>query len=230
MEKALNLAELVGAHREKVEQPGTLSAKGIEEELRSFAAKQAAPELRRSQLMVAKARAGLDERRKALAVQKVDQSDLAGAILRSELRAQMRSMSLADLTRLALHNPDAITLAAIFEAPGFLSGVTDELREQVANAAFPQEVAAMDEEQEVLDVVGAALEISLGTVREKIGFRPDDRAFDAWMGEASQHVDREFEASGDKPAPADFGSVKDQALKLTSNDRFQLVDDLIAAH
>jgi hypothetical protein len=128
-------------------------------------------------------KAGLAEARQRLGIPKVDSTDVAAVLLRQEYRAFLRGLDLAERMRRLLDDPDPTLLAAAFEGPPPLAGLTDETRADVRKAYVERhhakELAALDERQEALDVVGAAAEIAIMAVRSNVGMAPQE--FDQWF-------------------------------------------------
>lgn len=165
-ENALSFMGATRAKREELAKRGTLTEKGIADELRAFADKGMTPTLRQARERIESAKAVMHSKRVALAKPKVDPTDVAAAILRQDMRAHLRAMGsgvalgtlLGDKT-----SPDM--LAAVLEAPPELSGLNANQMEQITatylERAFPNEVAEMRTADE-----GLALLSSLVTAAE----------------------------------------------------------------
>jgi hypothetical protein len=226
--KIRQLSEELSKHRQSVEAPGTLNAKGITEAIRGFAASKVVPELRRQQYRLEKAEKALAERRLRLGVPAPDKTDAAGAMLRAEVRAYLRGLDPAERTALLMINPSALVVSAVFEAPNFLSGVSDELRAKAEQAIMensaPEDLDRIDEEREAIGVAGMALEIAVRTIKEETGFKGDTRAFDEWMAEASAPVEREIRAGTRKASQTDLDALLAQVKTLDKDQRFTLSD------
>jgi hypothetical protein len=226
--KIRQLSEEVSKHRQSVEAPGTLNARGITEAIRGFAASKVVPELRRQQYRLEKAEKALAERRLRLGVPVPDKTDTAGAMLRAEVRSYLRELEPAERTALLMVNPSALVVSAVFEAPNFLSGVSDELRAQAEQAivenSAPDDLAKIEEEREAIGVAGMGLEIAVRTIQDEVGFKGDTRAFDDWMAEASVSVEREVRAGARKASQTDLDALLAQVKTLDKDQRFALTD------
>lgn len=226
--KIRHLSEEMSKHRQIVAEPGTLNAKGMTEAIRDFAATKVVPDLRRLEFRLEKAEKALAERRLRLGVPAPDKTDAAGATLRAEVRAHLRGLEPAERTALLMVNPSALVVSAVFEAPGFLSGVPDDVRaraeEAIIEGSAPEELARIEEEREAMGVVGMAMEIAIRTIKEETGFQGDTRAFDAWMAEASASVEREIRGSSRKATQADLEALLAQVKTLDKDQRFTVSD------
>jgi hypothetical protein len=83
--------------------------------------------------------------------------------------------------------PDLIFLTAALEGPPELSGLTAEMRADVERAYVKAhhgpKLRDMEDQQEALDVVGAAAEIAIMEVHNHVGMAPDE--FDRWFATAA---------------------------------------------
>jgi hypothetical protein len=90
------------------------------------------------------------------------------------------------------NNPDPNVVAAILEAPGFLSGVTDEQRDRMLQTIIerdhPKELAAIAQAEEALTVLEAGIGMAHLAAKSVSEF-PSDRVFEDFIGK-------------DAPAPA----------------------------
>jgi len=162
---------------------GTLNQKGVEDAVREYAAKHVAAEFRYETKRLHDARKSLMTRQKALSIPATDPSDVAAAILRSDIRKHFASLDATKRSSLLTLNPDAAVLAAVFEAPSFLTGVDADLKARAesafAESNFPVESAKLREDAEALDVLDMALEATRKNIRETMGFT--DMEFEKWM-------------------------------------------------
>ncbi len=231
--KLRNMPEDLRAFRAKTEEPGTLSAKGILEAVRSHAAKQAAPDLRRQQYRLAQAAQKLAAKRKALSVPDFDKADVVGAMMRAEIRTHLRSLDEARRTALLSIKPSSELVAAVFEAPDFLTGISGELRNRIETAFIethhPNKLAAIEQEAELVDVVGMAFQTSATEIREALDFRTE-HDFRRWLVGVTPEVDREVAGSGGKGVAPDVDVVVEMAASLSDiNDRLKVSEALFSA-
>lgn len=225
---AVHFAESIPNHRAEVAQPGTLSAKGIADAVRSRAAEKVVPELRRAAWEVEKAGNDLTNQRLRLAVPKPDKADVAGAVLRSEIRTFLRGMSQGERVGAVMTDPEF--LVAAFEGPAALSGLTNDLRAELEERMIQQQhgdaVALMDDAREAIALTDAAIGVALVALRNATGFEGKDAAFDAWMAGASAEVEREIaiEKARSEPKKGLGDDAKTSGDGLTAK-----IDELFAA-
>lgn len=228
----LNLRKMpedIRTFRAKTEKPGMLSERGIIDAVRGHAAKAVAPNLRREKYRLEQASQKLAAKRKALSVPNFDKTDIVAAMMRAEIRAHIRSIEPSKRVSLLTFNPDPELVAAVFEAPEFLTDVTGEFRANVekafVDAHHPQELAAIEQEAEILDVVGMGLSTSLKEVSDAIDFRTEHE-FNKWMVSVTPEVDREIAKSGCVAPDVDL--VISMAKSLPDyKDRFRVTDAIL---
>lgn len=201
--RAVHFAESLPAYRSEVAEPGTLSPKGVSDAVRTLAAEKVVPDLRRAAWEVEKTGNGLINERRRLAVQKPDKADVAGAILRSEIRVFLRGMSQGDRISAVMTDPEF--LVAAFEGPAALSGFTNEVRaeleERLIRERHGDAVALMEDAREAISMTEAAINVALDVLRTETGFEGETRGFDAWMAGACAEVEREIAAERARSAP-----------------------------
>ncbi|WOS62167.1 hypothetical protein [Sinorhizobium fredii] len=202
--EAASLVEKLGAKHREVQAKGTLSQKGIDEAMREFATKEIVPSLARARGKLEASTEAVDAKRQALTIPKPDKSDIAGALLRQELRTYLRSMSRGDRADLLLRDPDAATIAAVFEAPNHLSGIDDKLRTElearIVAASHPQKLAQIEEERDCIQIAQLAINHAVDEIQKATGFAGSRLAFDKFMGEASAPIEAEFAKKGQPAA------------------------------
>lgn len=137
-----------------------LTEAGLREHLETFAAREFAPAYRQADY---DGRRGIErqiEHLRAQGVRKIDPTDVAAAVLRSDLRRAWFDM---DKTRRAimLHNPPAMLATAILEMPeafhGLDSDAADSLREAAFGQDFPKQAGQIGELRAVHEFVVAGL-------------------------------------------------------------------------
>jgi hypothetical protein len=169
-----------------LEKPGTLDAHGVAQALRRDLGKDVVPELRRIRRVVSERKEAMKNERAALGKPKIDATDVAAAMLRQETRTYLRGLTLGERMNVLSNNPDPAMLAAAFEAPAALSGLTAETRVHVEEAYVQANHAptlkAMDDREEALAVVGAAAEVAVMEVRSNVGL--ESHEFDGWFAAA----------------------------------------------
>src|SRR5258707_12584206 len=132
LDAALNAHDSVREKHTALAKNQHLSPLGRLDDVRSFVSKSTAPAIHR-------ARAAANSMRQALAKQKArlqpaapDPANVSAAVLRSEMRTHLRGLSTSARAALLLtENPDQTLVQAVLEAPGFSSGVSDDIRERM---------------------------------------------------------------------------------------------------
>jgi hypothetical protein len=160
---ALSFLGAGAAKRAELAKRGTLSAKGIAEEVQAFADKGITPELKKFREQVKADRANLEQRRLKLGTPTIDKSDVAAAVLRSEHRSYLRSLGMGERARLLLEAVDPVMLTAALEAPA-LSGLDEQLLGKVRQAHIertaPDELKAIAEAEEAFTLVDTAIALA----------------------------------------------------------------------
>lgn len=218
--KTLSFIEALPTQKRDLAKPGNLSAKGLSESVRRVAAEKIVPDLRRAAWEAEKTNNAIRNERTKLAVQTPDKTDIAGALLRQEIRTFLRGMDHG--TRLAAVIGDAAFLEAAMEGPAALSGLTDELRtdlqDRLIDQAHGPAIAALNEAHEAIELVEAAIEAAANVVRAECEFS-SDTAFDGWMKTSSAAVEREIAAETKREEP------KPAAVALTETPELRSLED-----
>ncbi|THK34672.1 hypothetical protein EHS39_28835 [Ensifer sp. MPMI2T] len=201
---AFEVSDKITKKRNELNAKGTLSAKGLDEAMREFVTKECIPDLARSRCKLEASAEDVAAKRQALTIPKPDKSDVAGALLRQELRAHLRGMPMGDRAALLLRDPDAATIAAVFEAPNYLSGIDEKLRVElearIVAAAHPQELQAVEDERECINLANIAINHAVDTIKKATGYDHGGKAFDEFMTKASAPIEAEFAKKGTPPA------------------------------
>lgn len=135
MEAVIDLQEAFASARASIRNDNTLSDAGRVQAVRRWLSENAAAQLYRVRRTVESCRARIDAERQKLLPPPPDKTDLAGAILRSDLRAILRGMSIGSQKATLLgKDADPIFRTAVLEAPRLASGVPDELRQHTIDA------------------------------------------------------------------------------------------------
>lgn len=162
---ALSFIGAAGKKRSELAARGTLSEKGIADALREFADQGMVPALAKFREQVKTERANIAQRREHLAKPKIDPTDVAAAILRSEYRTYLRTLAPAEQIRQLIAGDDPAMVAAALEVPaGSLSGLAPEVRERVVQSHLERtagdQLKAMAETEEALSVVEATVRLA----------------------------------------------------------------------
>src|SRR6266403_5769901 len=110
----------------------------------------------------------------------------------SEMRGQLRGLSTSARAALLLtENPDPTLVQAVLEAPGFSSGVSDDIRERmleiVINRDHPNDLAEIAQVEEALELLDAATGMTLSAAKSVSEF-PTEKTFNDFIGEAPAAV------------------------------------------
>ncbi|MGX1256628.1 hypothetical protein [Sinorhizobium fredii] len=198
---AFEIAGKITKKRNELNAKGNLSAKGLDEAMREFVAKECIPDLARSRCKLEASADAVTAKRQALTIPRPDKSDVAGALLRQELRAHLRSMAPGDRAALLMRNPDPATIAAVFEAPNHLSGIDDQLRTKleadIVAASHPEKLKEIEVERECINLADIAINHAVDNIRKATGYEHSNgKAFDEFMSKASAPIEAEFAKKG----------------------------------
>lgn len=179
--------ESLTGNRTKLADAGTLSPKGMTDQVRQIAAKSAVPALKRAAEHVDRVNARLDERRRNLVTPKIDRKDVVAEMRNQEYRAHLKTLNIAD--KIAAVTSDPAIAAAFLDGHPALSGASNEQRAQieeiVARTSQPEALQEIDTERDALAVLGAVIDIGLSDLKKQTGFENSQRDFDQWMATVS---------------------------------------------
>lgn len=158
----LPVVTAVSAKRQELVARGTLSEKGIADELKQYVDGTITPFLADARARVKKVADDVEAKRSGMKLPKPDSTDISAAMLRQEMRAYLRGLSHADRAKVLMDNPDPAMVTAALEAPSALSGMTDEMRHAIEESHlavhFAGQVAEINETEEALALVSAAIQ------------------------------------------------------------------------
>jgi hypothetical protein len=137
-----------------------LSPLGRSNKFREFLNGQA-HEVRRARKAVETMGDEIGKWRASLQPPKPDPADMAGAILRAQMRDFVRGLRGGERIGVLLDpNADSVLHAAVLEAPNILSGITDDTRKHIVTAAIerahPGQLAEIAQAEDVHAMVKAA--------------------------------------------------------------------------
>jgi hypothetical protein len=109
------------------------------------------------------------------------------------MRTHLRGLSQSARAALLLaDSPDPTLVQAVLEAPGFSSGVSDDMRKQmleiVVNRDHPDQLAEIAQVEEALELLDAATGIVLSAAKSAAEF-PSETLFDAFIDRNAPAVD-----------------------------------------
>jgi hypothetical protein len=176
------------AKADELKRDPAFTAIGRKQQLTSWFQATALPKLKAVRSALAAAEAEVETTRAKMTVAQIDKSDVAGALLRGEIRTWLRGMDPAKRsTMLVMGSLPQATSLAILEAPAELSGVSAKeharLQATVLESAHPAETAkirAIEEGAQALASVERAALMALteatgvgrGEVDEMLGAQP----------------------------------------------------------
>lgn len=180
MEAALDARDAVRAEHAKIAADTRLTGEGRRDATRAFVADKPALAVRLARASAERVRGKLKAAREKLAPPKPDKTDLAAAVMRSELRGMLRAMTAsARIAAVLSPNADDMLLQSVLDAPNVATGIDQETRERVYAAAVerahPGELAKIQEVEDALELLDAAVGVAVEDMRSAAGF-PDKRA------------------------------------------------------
>lgn len=186
------VADLKGAGAE-FRASGRLTEVGIREAIKDKARGETVPALRRAQHELKRTRENIAAYRNKLVAPTIDKSDVAAAMLRQEIRAQLGAMKEGDRIRLLAETKDVRILDAYQELPTFCripADIEADLAESRLEASHGKEVRQIREAQEAAGVVEAMLTDAMREIGKDLAM-PSKAAFDSFVAEASAQVDKD---------------------------------------
>jgi hypothetical protein len=176
--RGLNVAaEAIVARQAELADDPNFTKAGKKAQLQAWVRDHGVPALKKAREAVAAAEASARTIQANLSRSTVDKTDVAGAMIRSEVRARLQKMD--DATRVAmLQAPglDPTTAAAILEAPPWLSGVTADQHSRIMAAqlavANPEAVESITGIEEAADAVAGAHRATMRVIMAETGLLP----------------------------------------------------------
>jgi hypothetical protein len=214
--------------RAELAKDANLSPVGRAAKAKEFAAKEIVPVIARAVNAIAANERHLDARRKALLPSVKDPTNVAAALLRSE----MRQYVIKNPGALMAENVDVRLLEAIVEVPMEMTGL-DEDRYNRTMELFVARVhganaAVIGEETEALDLLRVATKMASDAARKEV--MPDvadARVFRQWADEAATAAGVKTDDGDAEIAALSVAAVKEDARKLPLAERLALVDALL---
>jgi signal transduction histidine kinase len=186
---------------------------GRKSQMRAWLDAEGLAALKKGRAALAEAEREIEAARARMTGAAIDKSDVAGAMLRSEIRTWLRNMKPAERTaRMTMGDLPREAVLAIIEAPAELSGVTvaqkDRLEATAVRALHPEEADLIATIEEAAEAVASAERAATLTVGETVGVGKGD--VDEMLGGPSR-MDRirqlvgapEPEEEDGDPDPAD---------------------------
>ncbi len=149
---------------------------GVRDDLLKFVLSDAVPALHRGRMAIKKARAEVAERRAKLKVEGPDETDVAGAFRRMEIRTRLREMKPDELTHYFAKYGDNLPTEiaqAVTELPAEYCGVPqsrhDLLTERALDAQFGNAIAEIKEIEQAIEAAESSVEAARDEVRIEVG-------------------------------------------------------------
>lgn len=124
----IHLLKTINSEISEMEENGSLSKTGIAERITDFAKERIGPQWQRLEVEIRKANGYADGEEIRLSKPEIDKTDLAGAVMRSNIRDHFAKMSHPQRKTHIVRNQniEPVVLAALLEAPSFLTGLDDD--------------------------------------------------------------------------------------------------------
>ena len=193
--QAHTAAEAFAAKKAELASSGTLTPRGQHQALRDSLVHDYGKALARSRDPIRKAQREIKTRREALKVAAVDRTDVVGALDRQEIRSWLRTLDEGALVSLARTTSDKRILTAMIQAPPELSGlhkvkeaeyVAAEVERRYLEAQYPEELAALEDMQAVVDEGEAA--IGVAQILMQSASELEDHQFEGLMRPIEQKI------------------------------------------
>jgi hypothetical protein len=161
--RTFTLADELRAHQAKVAADPNLSPMGRLDSIHKVFAEKTAPELHRARKTVETMRVNVAKRRERLVPPAADKTDPAAISMRAEARAVVRAMNPGQRAKMLMaRDADPMLLAAVLEAPSWMTGVQDDVRTYITNAviekAHPGALAVIDSANDAIDSLEGAIQ------------------------------------------------------------------------
>jgi hypothetical protein len=162
--------------RDEVTKDARLTAQGQAEELEKWFRQSGLSSIAQAErVILPAAKRDAESRRANLTAAAPDKTDLAGAIMRQELRAHIRELSAQKRTAL-LNDPDPVVALAVTEAPAMLSGVTPathkRLTDKAIEALHPGELETVVELEKAIETLERAVKATGAEIRGELSVPP----------------------------------------------------------
>jgi hypothetical protein len=165
-----------------------LSEEGRREQILATAKDDFIRPMRRMRHEINRAREEIEYRRANLKPKAVDPLDLAGAMLRQEIRAHLFDMGASKAAAFLTSTKDVRFLEAALTAPPELTGILpetfDRLQSMYVAAQFPEQAAAIAEAEEALEAAQRTLEVAEASTLTEMGGEAR-----VWAAEVAQEID-----------------------------------------
>jgi hypothetical protein len=174
--KSIDAVDALADRKANSAQSGKFTPDGLTDDALQYALNAAVPVFKQGRDAIKSARAEVAARREKITLQAPDKSDIAGALLRREIRDRLAGMDVKDRDSFMSENVermDPVVAEAILTAPAWLSGVAPSHRELLTDKALKaQHGDAIDQIRELeraIEVATSAVETGREAVRLDAG-------------------------------------------------------------
>ncbi|MCC7253185.1 hypothetical protein [Hyphomicrobium sp.] len=181
---ALKVASEFAAKRGALARDKRLTADGQVDELMRWTKANALGAIAKGRkVAVQAARKEIDQRREKLQLEGPDKTDLAGVMMRQEIRTWLRGLSIDERSKLLGTDVDPLIALAVVEAPAPLSGVNEFTHDRLVNRAIDALHPGERDEIAELEQAVETVERAIGAARSGIvaGLRLSNREFERML-------------------------------------------------
>jgi len=171
--RTVDFKEALENERNKINADPNLSVTGKAEKVRELVQKHA-HEAIRAQLTAKELANAIDSRKSKLKLPSSNETNVAAALLRGQIRDRFAKMgSLAERKVALATETDPVTIEAILEGPASLSGLDNATRDEVRSKAiathFPDQIARIQRDQEAAQIARFAADDLAETMADAVG-------------------------------------------------------------
>lgn len=228
-DRVLAVQEKLAAERDRLAKNLDLSDTGRLASLRKFAEKEVVPHVAKAIRAIDQNETHLQRRRMSLLPTVKDPTNVAAAILRSEMRGHIAAMKPGDrIGLLTAPDTDPRLLEAVVEAPISMTGMTKAENELILKLVTERThgpaAAAIEEEAEALVLVRAMTQIATNDLA-KAAQLPHTKSFTEWL-EATAEAAGVLKTEDAEIAALSVNVIADHAATLSPVARRTLIDTL----
>jgi hypothetical protein len=170
--------------RHRLEQSGDFTAAGSRNQLRAVAGTTIVLLLKKARGELIAARSAVAAKQSELVKPAIDKTDVAGAMLRREMRDHLRTLPTAERMAMLLESDEFASAYA--ELPALVP-LPREFADRVAAERLEKthgpELRQLEEAHAAFEIVGAMIDVATDAVRQELGL--DERAFETFMSGAT---------------------------------------------
>jgi hypothetical protein len=177
IEAAFGIPQTLKSRAADIRGDAQLSETGKQNKIRALAAGSPLEHLKQIRSRAAAMKADVNNLRQAFKPKAPDRSDSYGELQRRELRDHLRTLPQAERFRMAMEDPTI--MEAVLHAPHpVVAGLTNEqhdlFMEAYLDRTFGSQIRGVEQREEIIETVGAALEIATSQFRNESGLKDED--------------------------------------------------------